>query len=538
MATIASTAQSDKAVTAAEAAQSRNFHTNRTPTNIAALGQRRGRRAKSYIPVGYFVCPTILAEVFGNEDGTTAYQVPGQPVHSVVVTSLDVAVSDLQALVLPPGTYVRGMASCIQLHPPAEFQVVLAVHDDNDGNSTDHPPPAGVDLWRSGEAYVTAMSLAEVSNLAICRMHKTNLLKVVPKSKINIEDDDDGAFRILLNTDMCDSRARSDAAGRISSNMANTQTFLREFSGSVPVSLPNLGITRFATRHVYDTTMTAAAAKYLSHQCESMGYSVTLEPVEFSYWTKDWQKVDATADNVICIKHPASGATSQIAVIGAHYDSTSESPESAAPGAIDNGSGSAVVVAVAEALVSVNLAHTVHFVFFAAEEIGLHGSLKYVSNRIAGNMEILGAVTLDMVAFSGNNNRGLKIEYQPGELSNGLIATAQSNFVDYAFSNLGQLEEATYPWGSDHVNFIKANIPAFLFIQKEDIYFAHYHKSTDTSSIVDYTMLEFTARASIGTLYDLACPMENRAGTAAPVTTAPLPCTILCEEFKGIRPLV
>jgi hypothetical protein len=83
--------------------------------------------------------------------------------------------------------------------------------------------------------------------------------------------------------------------------------------------------------------------------------------------------------------------------------------------------------------------------------------------------------------------------------------------------------QAPDPWGSDHVNFIKANIPAFLFIQKADIDFDHYHSTTDEETIVDYTLLEHAMRASVGTLYDVACPMANRDYIPAAPGPAPSP---------------
>jgi hypothetical protein len=65
-------------------------------------------------------------------------------------------------------------------------------------------------------------------------------------------------------------------------------------------------------------------SRYLEEHCKALGYEVTLEPVTYTFRNTNSQLVTATAHNVICKKHPQAGPTAHIAVIGAHYDSTSE----------------------------------------------------------------------------------------------------------------------------------------------------------------------------------------------------------------------
>ena len=62
-------------------------------------------------------------------------------------------------------------------------------------------------------------------------------------------------------------------------------------------------------------------------------------------------------------------------VVGAHYDIV---PPTMA-GANDNTSGTAVVLALADALSGRSLPFTVRFIAFGAEELGLYGSRNYVS---------------------------------------------------------------------------------------------------------------------------------------------------------------
>ena len=69
------------------------------------------------------------------------------------------------------------------------------------------------------------------------------------------------------------------------------------------------------------------------------------------------------------------GESEDVVVVGAHYDIV---PPTMA-GANDNTSGTAVVLALADALSGRSLPFTVRFIAFGAEELGLYGSHNYVS---------------------------------------------------------------------------------------------------------------------------------------------------------------
>ena len=70
------------------------------------------------------------------------------------------------------------------------------------------------------------------------------------------------------------------------------------------------------------------------------------------------------------------GAGDDVVVVGAHYDIASDG----GIGANDNGSGTAVILSVAEALSGESLPFTLRFISFSAEEVGLLGSYYYFSS--------------------------------------------------------------------------------------------------------------------------------------------------------------
>ena len=86
-----------------------------------------------------------------------------------------------------------------------------------------------------------------------------------------------------------------------------------------------------------------------------------------------WQ----TSRNIIAEK-VGTDSTAGVVVVGAHYDTLRS-----AQGASDNGTGVASLLVMAEEISGLQLAHTVRFIFFGAEEWGLHGSDFYVEEYSA-----------------------------------------------------------------------------------------------------------------------------------------------------------
>jgi aminopeptidase YwaD len=93
------------------------------------------------------------------------------------------------------------------------------------------------------------------------------------------------------------------------------------------------------------------------------------------------------------------GSHARTVVVSAHYDSAVGSP-----GAIDNASGVAGVIALAQDLVGSGSARVkLVFALFAAEEVGLSGARAYVDRRRAngGLAEIAAVVNLDCIGACG-----------------------------------------------------------------------------------------------------------------------------------------
>ncbi|KNC54524.1 peptidase M28 [Thecamonas trahens ATCC 50062] len=130
---------------------------------------------------------------------------------------------------------------------------------------------------------------------------------------------------------------------------------------------------------------------WLVHELETLGYEV-------EYWPYS----DRYSPNVIATL-PGRFDTSYV-IIGGHYDSRSRnvsSPTDPAPGANDDGSGTALNLEVARVLASspVTLNYTVRIGFWSGEEQGRRGSKAYAGRADNSGDDIIAYINSDMVAY-------------------------------------------------------------------------------------------------------------------------------------------
>ena len=91
------------------------------------------------------------------------------------------------------------------------------------------------------------------------------------------------------------------------------------------------------------------------------------------------------------VEHPE-----RIWVLGGHFDTNSEIPYTSAPGADDNGTGTASVMAAVELLKNYRFADTIRFVHFSGEEQGQWGGQVYARDLRLAGMQVPGFINLDM----------------------------------------------------------------------------------------------------------------------------------------------
>jgi hypothetical protein len=265
------------------------------------------------------------------------------------------------------------------------------------------------------------------------------------------------------------------------------------------------------TRYSYATAQLEEAAHYLHDHYVALSLTVTYDP--FSYAGHEMNNVVAEL--------PGVGAEKDhIYVLCAHYDSISGTPYSVAPGADDNGSGSAAVLEAARILSQYRFNRTIRFINFAGEEEGLLGSAHYAQVAAQRGDLIDGVINLDMIAYESVPPNDHIVEVHAGidPASIALADALVSNINDYGLLLAPQTLTLTATTRSDHASFWNQGYPAILgiedFFQDANPY---YHSVNDTLANMQTSMMVEYTKACVATLAELA------AGTSVSTFSIYLP---------------
>jgi hypothetical protein len=195
-------------------------------------------------------------------------------------------------------------------------------------------------------------------------------------------------------------------------------------------------------------------------------------------------------------------------LVGAHYDSVPQTP-----GADDNGSACAALLACAKAIADFAPQTPVFFVAFNREEDDLMGSHDFVKNYLIKNkIKIAHAHILEMVGYCQHTPDSQKIPAGlPVSIPNtgnflGIIGNKYSNFLVDASLKKAKTYLPNFPvvglkvlFGlerflpvlkrSDHAPFWQEKISALMWTDTAEFRNPNYHCLTDTPETLDYTFL-------------------------------------------------
>jgi aminopeptidase YwaD len=178
-----------------------------------------------------------------------------------------------------------------------------------------------------------------------------------------------------------------------------------------------------------------------------------------------------TGRNVIAY---LDGVTQPQIILGGHYDSVA-----GAPGANDNASGTATVLAIARNLSGTPLARQAWFLAFDGEEDGLHGSVAFV--KAAAPQFLTGLKAMMNFDMVGVNN-----QLQIGGTSSltGLAKVVEPKVELFSGS--------AADGGSDHASFAAKGVPILFFYRG---YEPNYHTPNDKT--VDPKLLDETTQVGL-----------------------------------------
>ena len=163
-------------------------------------------------------------------------------------------------------------------------------------------------------------------------------------------------------------------------------TWIANLSGEQAVRVNGSNVT-LATRYTFSGQVDSARA-YLHASLAALGLDVS--DVAWSYGS--YGGVNVVAD--------LRGASSpeKIWLVGGHFDDTSQTPYTRAPGADDNASGIAAMLVIADIVHTRQFSDTIRFVAFSGEEQGMWGSKSYAGRLRSSDAQVMGYIDLDMWA--------------------------------------------------------------------------------------------------------------------------------------------
>ncbi len=190
----------------------------------------------------------------------------------------------------------------------------------------------------------------------------------------------------------------------------------------------------------------------------------------------------------------------QIIVLG-HLDSISRDPRNNAPGADDNGSGSAGVIALARLLKVTGLKPkaTIKFALLLGEEQGLYGSKAYAREMTPAEKKATRAVlNMDMIGF--DRTPPLSIMMETSSAFKPLAEKIENLAAEYTSLTV---HTSYHAWGSDHVPFIQQNVPAVLTIESEFEANHNYHQVTDLIKDMNPDLCKEIVTLNAATMYEM-----------------------------------
>lgn len=291
----------------------------------------------------------------------------------------------------------------------------------------------------------------------------------------------------------------------------------------------------FGTRHVLsrtdsDTEGTGAARKWLRSEYEAIAkesggrLAVALQS-ETVPCARPGMPTQVPIVNVIATLRGATDPE-RVYVVGGHYDSRNSAGEDgtkAAPGAVDDASGTAIALEACRVLAGMQFPATLVFVAYDGEEQGLIGSKAHAKALAAAGARVDGMIACDIVGNTlgmdgARHDRHLRcFSYAPSgndsfgrSLARAAVYAARTHVSDFGVQMVFRGDR--YGRGGDHRSFFDEGFPSVRFSEpRED--FSRQHQDVvlrdgkpygDLPEFADYAYMANVARVVTATLVELA----------------------------------
>lgn len=235
-------------------------------------------------------------------------------------------------------------------------------------------------------------------------------------------------------------------------------------------------------------------------------------------WQSHLDGVESGDINVVATL-PGTTRPDDIYIICGHYDCISQTPETYAPGADDNGTGTIATLEAARVLSNQLFEATIRFVCFSREEQGLIGSKAYVREAYERGDNIVAALNFDMIGYADIKPEDVDIICNP---SSQWLGDAYQQAVSLYIPDLSVVRHTAGYVGSDNSSFWEYGYSSLCGIEDDSIRNPNYHRTTDRVSTLDFNFYTKVVKGAVATLASLAVPDTLTSGVAVRAEDFPL----------------
>jgi hypothetical protein len=216
--------------------------------------------------------------------------------------------------------------------------------------------------------------------------------------------------------------------------------------------------------------------------------------------------------NVVAVKQGTLDPD-RVIVIGGHYDSYASTypgcdPDTLAPGADDDASGTVAALEAARVLFEVDTEKTLIFVAFGGEEQWMWGSYDFAEEAYNQGMDIILMINLDMVA-------NLNDDYWDIQLWEDADSTPFARVMaEMAYDYTGlipDVNEGTYP--GDAIPFWEYGYSSVYAAESD--HSPHYHRCTDTIENISIPYLTDVTRMTVASILYVSETPNSPSGFSA-----------------------
>jgi hypothetical protein len=252
-------------------------------------------------------------------------------------------------------------------------------------------------------------------------------------------------------------------------------------------------LTAFGTRYT-GTENCTKASQYIYDEFHAMGL-----PVEFHNWTYD----KFTDRNVVATLQGTETSNNATFIICGHYDTVRISP-----GANDDGSGAAAILAIAKILSHYSFNYTIRFIAFSGEEEGLYGSFVYARDMSRRGDNIVAVIQADEIGYAQTIKGGRTLDFLCPERSKWIADFVAT--VNTLYRNQTNLTVDLFPnvIESDHQSFVEYGFDAVLACEYDYLY-PWGHTQNDTFDRLNWTYLSKVTKLLLAAVAEFAStPLE------------------------------